>query len=121
MMSDPADTILSFECPECESDLTTDIPRLVRCPVCQTLLEVMEDEVEELWEEEEYPPDVLNAFETVGLVPTQNAQAIKRAYLKAIREVHPDHHGGSDEEMGTAARELNSARELLRRFFVSGM
>ena len=63
-------------------------------------------------------PDPSNEdyYALLGVKPTANASAIKRAYRKAVRKYHPDKHHGHDLE--ELAREklaaINQAYDILK-------
>lgn len=51
------------------------------------------------------------AMRMLGLEPGFSETALTKAYRKAIAAAHPDSPGGSEE----AAKQINAARDLLRR------
>jgi curved DNA-binding protein CbpA len=50
-----------------------------------------------------------NHYETLGVRPDATQDAVKRAFRRAAKKAHSDHHGGSDEEM----KRLNAAWAVL--------
>lgn len=61
------------------------------------------------------PHDIIKAFSTLGIPPTDDKAAIKSAFRKLAKDLHPDHH--RDEEANRQAhaafKELVSAKEIV--------
>jgi DnaJ-class molecular chaperone len=51
-------------------------------------------------------------YATLGVDPDADAATVRAAYLRLMREHHPDHRPG-DERAADAAREANAAYEVL--------
>lgn len=60
----------------------------------------------------------MNHYEVLGVEPTSDAPAIKRAYLDAARRFHPDYHADADEgtrtEIARRMQAVNEAWQVLR-------
>lgn len=59
----------------------------------------------------------MNHYEVLGVEPTSEGPAIKRAYLDAARRYHPDYHADADEvtraEIARRMQAVNEAWEVL--------
>lgn len=54
-------------------------------------------------------------YETLGLAPGADQDAIKAAYLRLMREHHPDRSAPGDVAAARRAMEINAAYDLLRQ------
>lgn len=65
-----------------------------------------------------YDPEMLSAYEILGLSPSASAAEIKAAYRKRVKECHPDLFAGMDQQARALAerwtRALNAAYATLK-------
>jgi len=54
-----------------------------------------------------------NLYDLLGVRPDDDAENLRRAYRKAVKESHPDHHG-SDPEAASRFRQITEAYGVLR-------
>jgi curved DNA-binding protein CbpA len=54
-----------------------------------------------------------NFYDLLGVCPYDDAENLRRAYRKAAKECHPDHHGG-DREAALRFRRITEAYDILR-------
>lgn len=54
-----------------------------------------------------------NLYDLLGVRPDDDAETLRKAYLKAAKASHPDHHGG-DPEAAARFRQITDAYEILR-------
>jgi hypothetical protein len=54
-----------------------------------------------------------NLYDLLGVRPDDDAESLRRAYLKAAKASHPDHHG-DDPEAAAHFRQIADAYEILR-------
>jgi curved DNA-binding protein CbpA len=54
-----------------------------------------------------------NLYDLLGVRPDDDAEDLRKAFLKAAKESHPDHHGG-DPEAATRFRQIAEAYDILR-------
>ncbi len=52
-------------------------------------------------------------YDILGVAEDANEETIRKGYLKAIRDKHPDLHAGDDVGADRRVRELNAARDTL--------
>ena len=109
------ETILLFDCPNCDTELTVDLPGEVRCPMCGELLCVVDASCppEPTFD---CPPEILAAFQEIGLEPSGEMGTVVRQYHTRVRSLHPDMNGGLEVRDGTELRKLNAAYRALRHF-----
>jgi curved DNA-binding protein CbpA len=55
----------------------------------------------------------LHLYDLLGVDPNDDAENLRKAYRKAAKESHPDHHGG-DPEAALRFRQITEAYDLLR-------
>src|SRR3974377_1957923 len=54
-----------------------------------------------------------NLYDLLGVRPDDDAENLRKAFLKAAKESHPDHHG-DDPEAATRFRQIAEAYDILR-------
>jgi hypothetical protein len=54
-------------------------------------------------------------YETLGVAPGADQDTVKAAYLRLMREHHPDRTGPHDPEAARRAMEINAAYDFLRQ------
>jgi curved DNA-binding protein CbpA len=54
-----------------------------------------------------------NLYDLLGVRPDDDAETLKKAFRKAAKETHPDHHGG-DPQAADRFRQISEAYEILR-------
>lgn len=54
-----------------------------------------------------------NLYDLLGVRPDDDAETLRKAFLKAVKESHPDYHG-DDPEAAERFREITEAYEILR-------
>src|SRR5262245_9639359 len=52
-------------------------------------------------------------YDLLGVRPDDDAETLKKAFRKAAKASHPDHHGG-DPEAAARFRQISEAYEILR-------
>ena len=52
-------------------------------------------------------------YDILGVAEDANGEAIRKGYLKVMRDKHPDLHSGDDAGADRRVRELNAARDTL--------